>query len=366
MLPLRTTTQLLACALLLMSPAAPGAAQATEAAATRDPWLWPFAATSIWNQPLGNSAVYRPAHLSAAAHVGVDIQHLLRLNPQDPDRHVLGSTTFGQGRAAGTVDLGFTLNVPDAWVVPDAGPGNPYGLTPNSNFALLMPDGEQVMQGCQITRAAASGPVHVPEWLRWSANRPLVSIRGDGLEGGGQGASHMSSLGGTIRLHELVGDAPIRHALKINPFAARWCHYSAAVPGWRWPARGADSYAATGYHGQDPALVMGSLLAIPPQDSAAKLGLVTAPGRKLFAALQDYGMYVVEDAAWDTWDLIVERGAEQEFATAYGFSMDSPAWRDEVNRLMVALAIVDNNGPGHIGGGGTPRRPLAPPFAVLR
>ena len=78
--------------------------------------------------------------------------------------------------------------------------------------------------------------------------------------------------------------------------------------------------------------------------------------------MQNYGVHFTEDAAWDTWDIIVERDAEKEFEKSYSYSMKSEIWRDEVNRLMQALYIVDNNGPNSMGGEGTPRQPLAPPF----
>jgi len=221
-----------------------------------------------------------------------------------------------------------------------------------------------VLQGCKVCRDKPGGPVYLPDWMRLPGNRKPVSLRGDGLDGGGQGASGMSALGGTLRLGELVGERPIRHAIKINPFAARYCHYSKEVPGWRWPARRADSYAEKTYKGSDPALVMGTLLALKPEATPERLGLETVPGRKLFFTLQNYGAYFTEDAAWDTWDLIVERDAEKEFERVHGFSMSSRKWLDEVNRLMQALHIVDNNGPRSIGGGGTPRQPPAPPFGV--
>jgi hypothetical protein len=34
----------------------------------------------------------------------------------------------------------------------------------------------------------------------------------------------------------------------------------------------------------------------------------------------------------------------------------------DFKRLIVELGVVDNNGPNSIGGGGTPRQPLAPPL----
>jgi hypothetical protein len=353
----------LVAAVLALALAPPLAAQAPGGMPkSRDPWLWPFAADSIWNAPIGSGALYKPAGLRAAQHVGVDIQILLRTSNEFPEREVLDSPTWGPGRATGKTPLGFTLRVPDDWIVPDAGKDNPYGLTPNANFAFLLPDGDNVFQGCKVCRVKPGGPVHLPDWMKFPGNRKPVSLRGDGLEGGGQGASGMSSLGGTIRLGELVGDRPIRHAVKINPFAARYCFYSKEVPGWRWPAKRADGYAPKEYKGPNPAVVMGSLLALKPDATPESLGLQTAPGRKLCFALQNHGAYFTEDAAWDTWDLIVERDAEREFERAHGFSMGSETWRDEVNRLMTALHVVDNNGPAGIGGGGKPRQPPAPPF----
>ncbi len=351
----------LAILLALFTPSLAPASPA-DMPASRDPWRWPFTADSIWNTPIGSGAVYKPAGLGPAKHVGVDTQILLRTSGKDPERPVLDSPTWGPGRASGTKPLGFSIRVPDDWIVPDAGKGNPYGLTPNANFAILLPDGDSVLQGCKVCRVKRGGPIHMPAWMRFPGNRKPVSLRSDGMGGGGQGASGMSSLGGTLRLGELVGDAPIRHVIKINPFAARYCHYSREVPGWRWPAERADSYAPQKYRGPDPRVVMGTLLALTPDATPERLGLKTAPGRKLCFTLQNYGAYFTEDAAWDTWDLIVERDAEREFERAHGFSMRSATWRDEVNRLVTSLHVVDNNGPSRIGGGGTPRQPPAPPF----
>ncbi len=347
-----------------------GASSGVDGAALRDPYLWPFASTSIWNMPIGSGAVWKPARLEAAKAVGADIQHVLRLDARDPVRPVLGSTTFGPGRCAGTTPTGLSFPVPDDWTVPDAGKENPYGLTPNSNFAFLLPDGETLFEGNVLARCTPAGPIHMPDWVRFPNNQKRQSVRGDGLGGGGQGASGMSAMGGTIRLGELSGKAPFKHAVKLNPWAKKYLHYSDAVKGFRWPAKAADGYAkdpgeydpASFGRADDPSLVMGTLLAIPPTVTEASMGLATEPGRRLFRALQDYGAYITEDAAWDTWDLVVERGVEKEMEAA-GLAMSGSRWKEELNKLVQALQIVDNNGPTTIGGGGTPRVPLAPAIA---
>lgn len=326
----------------------------------RNPWIWPFSQNSIWNTPIGSDAIYVDANLEAS-NVGVDIQHILELSIEYPAKVVLGSEVWGPGRCDGTENLGFTLPVPDNWVVPDAGE-SPYGLTPNSNFAFRLPGSDTVFEGSQISRCVEAGPVYLPLWMKYANNRNYQSIKGNGLEGGGQGASGMSALGGTIRLGELVGSNPIRHAIKINPWGNKYCYYNDTLPGYKWPARSADSYAKTNYGGTDPNIVMGSLLAIPPNIKEDSIGIETIPGKKLFFTLQNYGVYFTEDAAWDIWDIIIERYAEIEFENVFGFSMKSQKWKNELNKLMQALSVVINNAPNQIGGGGIPLQPLAPVF----
>ena len=66
-------------------------------------------------------------------------------------------------------------------------------------------------------------------------------------------------------------------------------------------------------------MVEGALLAIPPNATEQSLGLTTAPGKKLFHALQDYGGYIVDDAADPSYNLAVENGVKQEFLAVYGY-----------------------------------------------
>lgn len=150
----------------------------------RDAWRQPFAAESIWNTPIGSGAIYKPAGLGPSPRVGVDTQFLLRTSEADSEREVLNSPSFKE-RSTGTTPLGFSLRLPDDWIVPETGAGNPYGLTPNANYAILMPDGDQVLQGCRVCRPTRGGPIFLPDWMKYSNNRKTVSIRGDGLDGGG-------------------------------------------------------------------------------------------------------------------------------------------------------------------------------------
>lgn len=345
---------------------------------TRDPWLWPFAQDSIWNTPIGSDAVYAPANFEPNATLGGDNVYLLKLDNESSSRPVYGHNSWGPGRCTGS-SLGFDWNIPDDFIVPDSGEDNPDGLTPNNPFAFLLPDGNTVFEAQVLARCEPDGPVYMPSWLTIGDNleRSRRDIYGDGIDGqsesyggSGHGASGMSALGGTIRKGELINDTPIRHPIKLTMWGNKYLYYNEAdaTPGYRWPATDADAHAGDPnspkrYQGSNPDIEMGTLLAIPPDVTAEDLGLQTDPAKKLFAAMQDYGIYIVEDSAWDNALLVWEKGVEEEL-NDIGInprSKDDPFFQD-VNTLFEALYIVTNNGPDSIGGGGTPRAPLAPPF----
>ena len=342
--------------------------EVSETIVERNPWLWPFDEMSIWNIPIGSDAEYLPVNLIASRGVGIDVKHFLELNANDPEREVLGFTRFAprNGRSSGDVYMnGLSVPLPDNWLVPDIGSSNPYGLRPNSSFVFRMPDGIRSWNGPAIARPTAGGPLYMYAFVRFPNNRHYDDLFGDGVSNtGGQGASSMSGLGGTIRLGELTGKRPLRHAIKINPWG-RHLHYSNSVPGYRWPATSADQYAndsshKNSYQGDNPHLVMGSLLAIRPEVTPESLGITTEPARRLLWVLQNYGAYITEDAGWDVFDFIIERGVETEFEESYGFSMKSDLWENEVLKIASEFVVVSNNSPSSIGGGGVPLQPLAP------
>ncbi len=336
----------------------------------RDPWLWPFDQHSIWNTPIGSKAVYVDVDLVPTKGAGTDVRHFLQLERSDPERQVIGFKGFApkEGRCAGKEDMnGMTIHIPDDWIVPDIGRGNPYGLTPNSGFCFRWYGEDRCWSGPAIARCRQGGPLYMSSFMKYPNNQKIEDLRGDGVtNAAGQGASGMSGLGGTIRLGELTGGRPLRHAIKINP----WGHhlfYSQERPGYRWPARSADRYANTPgaknrYVGKNPSLLMGSLLAIKSEVTAEQLGLTTEPGKQLLFVLQNYGAYISEDAGWDVLDLVVERGVGVEFEEKYGYSLKGDRWESEMLKLARVLKVVDNNSPKTIGGGGEPLQPPAPGF----
>lgn len=330
--------------------------------AGRDPKIWPFTSNSIWNTPIGSGAQYVPAGFESPSYVSTDPTYfydLSTMNSSDyasydlktPDGAPSGNNV---GRCNGTTPLG-TIEFPNSEVVPD-GTESPYS-TPNNVTAIVQPDGRTIQQLQPLARCTASGDVH---GYRASTD----DLYGYGTYGAHFG-SGLSSLGGTLRLGELTDELPISHALQLEVWGRMYLDFdtSSKTPGYRWPAGSADGYAGgtNGYCSLDPCksnpipgLVQGSLLAIPPSDTASSLGLTTAAGKKLFAALQNYGGYLVDDTGGAN-DAV---GIDRDAAAAVNWSATS--LQADLKTLFSHLSVVNNNESASLGGGGTPRVASAP------
>jgi lysophospholipase L1-like esterase len=322
---------------------------AAEEQAKRDPWLWPFASTSIWNTPIGDGARLVPADLQARGGTAIDVEILLRVAADAPQRPLFAPKSW-ETRSGGTTHLP-AVRINDQDTVPDA---RKY-WTPNFCAALLMPDGRTVRHLGPLCRPEAGGPVFAYHFGE-------SDLHGDGILGS-HGATRMSALGGSIRLGELTGDAPIRHAIKACVYAKPYCYFGDDRKGFRWPASAADGYASSKtYTGRNKAVVMGSLLTLPADVQLDRLK--TPVARKLAAAIRDYGCYIVDDAAHDVFYFCAERGVEEEVTGRFGQAFSEWAdFRADLHLLLPQMMVVDNNAPDNIGGGGKPRAPLAPPLA---
>jgi len=344
----------------------------------RDPLFWPFSRDSIWNLPIGASAVYVPANIQQATQRGMTTDpDVIILSPNATTTAVYYNSDgwSGGSRCTPQGNVLFNAPIPDTFVVPGAGPGNPDGTTPNYATAILMPDGHTLTQGQPFARCTAGGPATM--W--WSVTNDLY---GTGIDGG-HGGSGLSSLGGTIRLGELVPGGVIRHVMKINLYGLNNYFYDGTTHGYRWPASQADGCASSCYGGTTPALRMGSLLAIPASVNIDSLGLETEPAKILARALQDYGAYTVDDTAWSVYAIATEFSpagrVDDEFNTAWGFPINPPTktgpWALDMDRLFGALNVVDNWDAGQWAavsasngaqgaGGGAPIVPWAPDFGA--
>jgi hypothetical protein len=113
---------------------------------------------------------------------------------------------------------------------------------------------------------------------------------------------------------------------------------------------------------------MGALLALPASLNIASLNLQTGPGRMIAWTLQNYGAYVVDDAARSVYSISTETGPSgsvaSQFQAAWGFpfvsGVNDTAWARDIATIFGHLAVVDNNSPSTVGGGGAPMQPYAP------
>jgi hypothetical protein len=343
------------------------AAESTAPKAVRDPLKQPFASTSIWNMPIGRNAVYVAAGLPTVpggdkwAPMPDTDEEIIVLDPGAPLAKVYYSDAAwtGKNRCQPTGAVIAEVPIPAGYLVP-------HNST-NNSAAFLAPDGHTLINVQPFTRCSAA---HATSLVKF----PSTDLYGDGRIGA-HGGSSLSAIGGSLRLGELrPGGEPPRHALKVNVYAKQAlfpCKTKTAC--YTWPASSADGYAI-GHYGirnpkADPLMKMGALLAIPAQVDLARLGLETQPAKMLAWTLQNYGAYIVDDTWSPSFAINVETGPNgsfrKQFRDDWGFPLnqrvnDDTPWVRDMQRLVAALAVVANNGPDSIGGGGEPLQPLAP------
>ena len=327
----------------------------------RDVLKWPFSKTSIWNMPIHKDAKYVPAKIIIPKNgISADEDYLV-LNPTAPITKIYtshGGWDRSKDRCVVEGGLLFSAPIPTDFVI---NKNNWLGATPNAGLAVLMPDGRTIKQTQPFTRCIIGGDA-TSEYVFKDQD-----IYGAGVAGA-HGATGMSAIGGTVRLGELVPGGVIRHALKINLY----CHTNVALnkdgsSGYRWPATSADAYAAdsvnspTGfYNGKIKAMEIGALVAIPGKLNINALQFETPAAKILAAAFQNYGAYIVDDTYSDLLAIETEFSPEgrviDEFKKQWGFDFESDKntpWNRDINKILTALQVVDNNTAATIGGGNT-------------
>jgi hypothetical protein len=350
-------------------------------ASDRHKWYWPFASDSIWNTSIGSDAVYTPATINGTPiggfpdeSVNYDHEYHVRVRSDHPLRNIYNPGSWCTRTTGTTLAWISSMLVPDWYNPASTVCTSTNYYTPNNAAAFLQPNGNDVIQIEPADRSSSTSPVY--GYPQSSVYWTDMKLDGQGERGSHYGSS-LSALGGSLRLGDLVGPAPIRHALKLNLWGSRYLYNGTASGygagwGYRWPARNADANAknaisAGGYGGNNPNLAQGSLLAIPSDRSPEALGLESTAGRKLFRALQDYGAYIVDDTGWRTIAFDGEVGVPEEVQATYGMSMqggfDDNAITRDIKKLLNNLNVVTNNAPMSKGGGGQQRAELAPTFA---
>ena len=292
------------------------------AAETRDPALWPFASTSPWNMPIGSGARFsndwdpriqtlRSAGSRVNANEGYS-HPIVQARTSDPWTSFTDVSYSHRSRAGHT----------PTWAMPASGT--------DGHLHVISPDKRTVIETWVATRHTNTSITA----LRVEQN----DLYGSGILDGGTRAYGGSAIGGLVRTHELnAGTVPHAVAVAMNP--------DQLVQPSVWPANADD-----GWYPGGGTIPMGTLFAIPGHINVENLGL-NREALMIARAMQNYGAYVVDQGA--PFVVYVEQGASQSHVT----NIDN-----QLETIKNLLQVVTNNGPNSVGGGGTPRVPLAPPL----
>lgn len=366
---------LIVCALVaLFLPSQASSGQVETRSALEQPFPW----DSIWNMPIGDGANYVDAQIDAGRDFGVFAdEDILILRPDAPLVDVLehDADWDPSKERCDSIVSPTQVHLSQVPVPADFSTEQDNEGTPNAAAAILMPDGETIRQTQPLHVCGPGGPV-VSQYLFPDAN-----IRTDDGRAGAHGGASMSSIGGTIRVGELVpGALRLPHALKVVIDSQQYTFFDGndPTPGFRWPAFSSDRDADFGYGGSVPAVEMGALLALRPNFDVESLR--TEPARIIARTMRDYGGYLVDSSGWDAHYFATEFGPDgrviDQFEQTWGWPYMTAqvstcgneadpacAWSKDMGDIFEALHVVDNNSPSTIGGPGERRAPCAAAFA---
>lgn len=301
---------------------------------TRDPALWPFTSTSPWNMPIGSGAQYAPEtspvwNPASGGAINNDNGWSIPVYLSDSSDPLLN--VYDGGGFKGQ------MRVP-VEAQPATQSDAHCAIIDTENDKLLETYGHFTRSGDRVTASYAI----------------FNSVKDAGIYPGWHGtrAYGGSSIGGLIRKEELAAKN-IPHALAMAVQRDAMNKNTPNGAAYVWPASNADWGWETSY-GSSGNLHMGSLVAIPPSVDLNALGL-NALAMAVARAMQDYGCYVVDAASAGS-----ARVLYSEPGTGWYFDGTTVAG---INKANSYLQVVTNNRADNVGGGGTPRRPLAPAFA---
>ena len=309
------------------------------AASARDPALWPFSAQSPWNYPLGSGAKFAAIdspRFDPSTGAELIVEHyaipIYITAPSDPERLIYRNTKADAKM----------LRMP-ADAKPDPSEMKYMNIVDEKHFKVYELIGVDLEAG---------GAIHLGNNSYFNSIQYL-GVYNDNKQHGTR-IYGGSSMGGIIRKDELQNGIP--HALGVGVAMAALNGYAPGGRPYVWPASNA-LMAWESMYGKSGNLHLGSLLAISPDVDIRKIGVGTSgPAYEIARALQDYGAYIVEHSTEASHDLkfYFDPAAKSQVPKA----LDA-----QLAVIMKYLKVVTNNSPQNVGGGGTPRRSLAPPFA---
>lgn len=242
----------------------------------RSAFSQPYTPPSIWNIPMGAGAVYanpqptatQTALFPATIKTLTTDTNILLLDPSQALTNINTNTNSNRcfvGALLGTVPMPVNYQVntgysggpttSTAWIIPGSGS--------NNALAAVKADGITTTGGSFFARCSAGSPGGVTSLCKQSgslfdAGLGTTTTTSDGPFHGGSG---LSTIGGTLRLGDLVPGGTIAHALKINLDGGK-----NFFNGFVWPAFKKDSYTYSP-GGTNPKLAPGRCWRSPPRRS---------------------------------------------------------------------------------------------------
>lgn len=315
----------------------------------RDPFLWPFAQTSVWNLPVGTGVTYESPG-STITYAFRNVTATPWLNCGDHS-HPFYRATYDDPYAT-IVDVDHGNAVHYAYIPASAqiAPGT------DKHLHVLQPDGETIIEMWLVTRNSSTS------YTSYRVEYSDATGSGIGPDAGTR-AYGGSAVGGLIRRWEVdptdpdYTDGVIRHALALA-ITATMFKYTGGTAGYDsngygtslgyvWPATEQDWDAQYVYTGVIP---MGTFFIIPKTVNLSALGL-SAAGYSVAKAMQDYGGYITDRVggtiAWY---------AEPSVNGTAWFNqlLNAPNWNaPDLNTIRSLMVAVTNSTASTPAGGGT-------------
>lgn len=320
----------------------------------RDPAFFPFSSASPWNMPIGDQAIYEEIDASSSQGENITESQEFPRGGLDYTYSTWGIPVF----LAEETDKYFQFDLSNGTTLsiqlPEDASPSPDTDAP---MVIINPDHTKVYEFFNTTQIDD----------QWKA---FAGIEND-LEGLGTydtyhgiRAAGVSSLGGMIRQGELKNG--IFHVLAaavdgdiLNPDVSGAFYPAVTGAASVYPASSADNWTGEGYYFGTGNLYMGSLLAIPIDVNLDELNIQSDSAYRVAEALKYYGAYIVDiGESGQQLKLYLDQDSEEDIP----LKADEPTFEDDLDKIVLFLEVVANNGPESIGGGGIPLLPKAKPL----
>lgn len=249
----------------------------------------PFISPDIYNAPraIDSDCSLPAANLTPAGSQAIRGSPIgMCMDPSQPptDIQLQATPTQGQTNCAGNGTVKATVPMDPNFVVPSPSSDN-LGIG-----AVIAGTSLKYYQGAQLARCNPGGIATVGKLDGGAQSLLGTSLVGD------TGASHMSIIGGVLRIGELVPGGVIAHGLQLILQSRDLYNNIDRSKTFRFPATTSDGYYHVAqkpggmvYLGTNPKLVMGVGLCLPTSFNIGALR--TAPGKILATCFMNYISY---------------------------------------------------------------------------